>query len=87
MKIVLTHTEDFPFDCYEGNLAAGVYYRAYLVKFRDAAYPELMFVTESQEFEDCAALESEANIVERDQADEIEAWEPVESVEVAPVKG
>lgn len=25
MKIVLTHTEEFPFDCYEGNLANGEY--------------------------------------------------------------
>lgn len=25
MKIVLSHTEEFPFDCYEGNLANGEY--------------------------------------------------------------
>ena len=58
MKIVLTHTEEFPFDCYEGNLANGEYAGAYLVKFKDCAHPELMFVTESQEFEDCCALEN-----------------------------
>ena len=67
MKIVLTHTEEFPFDCYEGNLANGEYAGAYLVKFKDCAHPELMFVTESQEFEDCCALENGSNIVERDQ--------------------
>ena len=66
MKIVLTHTEEFPFDCYEGNLANGEYAGAYLVKFKDCAHPELMFVTESQEFEDCCALENGSNIVERD---------------------
>lgn len=83
MKIVLTHTEEFPFDCYEGNLANGEYAGAYLVKFKDCAHPELMFVTESQEFEDCCALENGSNIVERDQADEIEAWEPVDACEIA----
>ncbi|WP_370857586.1 hypothetical protein [Parasutterella sp.] len=82
MKIVLTHTEEFPFDCYEGNLASGLYYGSYLVKFKDCAHPELMFVTESQEFEDCCALENDSNIVERDQADEIEAWEPVDACEI-----
>ena len=83
MKIVLTHTEEFPFDCYEDNLSNGTYSRCYLVKFRDSACPEVMFVTESQEFEDCAALESEADIVEKDCADEIEAWEPIDSCEIA----
>lgn len=83
MKIVLTHTEAFPFECFEANVANGEYAGAYLVKFRDTACPEVMFVTESQEFEDCAALESEADIVEKDCADVIEAWEPIDSCEIA----
>lgn len=82
MKIVLSHTEEFPFDCYEGNLANGEYAGAYLVKFRDTAFPELMFLRESDEFEDCAALENDSNIVEKDQADEIEAWEPIDACEI-----
>lgn len=82
MKIVLTHTEAFPFECYEGNLANGEYAGAYLVKFRDTAFPELMFLRESDEFEDCATLENEAYIVERDDADGIEAWEPVDACDI-----
>ena len=82
MKIVLTHTEAFPFECYEGNLANGEYARAYLVKFRDTAFPELMFLRESDEFEDCATLESDSSIVEIDNADDIEAWEPVDACEI-----
>lgn len=82
MKIVLTHTEAFPFECYEGNLANGEYAGAYLVKFRDTAFPELMFLRESDEFEDCATLENEAYIVERDDAGGIEAWEPVDACDI-----
>lgn len=82
MKIVLSHTEEFPFDCYEGNLANGEYAGAYLVKFRDTAFPELMFLRESDEFEDCAALENDSSIAEINDADGIEAWEPVDACEI-----
>ena len=82
MKIVLTHTEAFPFECYEGNLANGEYAGAYLVKFRDTALPELMFLRESDEFEDCATLESDSSIAEINDAEDIEAWEPVDACEI-----
>ena len=82
MKIVLSHTEEFPFECYEGNLANGEYAGAYLVKFRDTAFPELMFLRESDEFEDCAALENDSSIAEINDADGIEAWEPVDACEI-----
>ena len=71
MKIVLTHTEGFPFDA-----------RAYLVKFRDTAFPELMFLRESDEFEDCATLENDSSIAEINDAGAIEAWEPVDACEI-----
>lgn len=82
MKIVLTHTEGFPFECHEGNLANGEYARAYLVKFRDTAFPELMFLRESDEFEDCATLENDSSIAEINDAGAIEAWEPVDACEI-----
>lgn len=41
-----------------------------------------MFLRESDEFEDCATLESDSSIVEINNADDIEAWEPVDACEI-----
>ena len=81
-KIVLTHTEEFPFDNYEQNLLDDSLYPAYFVKLVDEAMPRLLLCQESQQYEDCASLSDEDCLLEREDAECIEAWEPIDSYEI-----
>lgn len=82
MKIVLTHTEEFPFDNYEQNVLDDSLYPAYFVKLVDEAMPRLLLCQESQQYKDCASLSDEDCLLEREDAECIEAWEPIDSYEV-----
>lgn len=84
MRITLTHTEPFNFDWEYNDIA-----EYYAIKVKDERYPRIVRAEQDYDQEDFLWLVDARNdeIFDKDSVDDIEAWEPISTLDFTIKKG